>query len=114
MRNVVWITADVHYCAAHHYDPARARSRISIRSGNSSPARRTRGTFAPGVIDRTFGPEVRFNGMPADLKPNRPPGPDTQFFGMLEADPQSRALTVAIVNTAGTRVFEQRLEASRS
>jgi alkaline phosphatase D len=25
IRNVVWITADVHYCAAHRYDPARAR-----------------------------------------------------------------------------------------
>ena len=25
IRNVVWITGDVHYCAAHHYDPARAR-----------------------------------------------------------------------------------------
>ena len=25
VRNVVWITADVHYCATHRYDPARAR-----------------------------------------------------------------------------------------
>ena len=24
IRNVVWITADVHYAAAHHYDPERA------------------------------------------------------------------------------------------
>src|SRR5262249_36602610 len=24
VRNVVWLTADVHYCAAHFYDPARA------------------------------------------------------------------------------------------
>ena len=24
IRNVVFITGDVHYCAAHHYDPARA------------------------------------------------------------------------------------------
>ena len=71
------------------------------------------GTFAPGVLDGTFGPEVRFNGTPADLKPNRPPDPDTQFFGMLEADPASRALTVSLINTAGTRVFEQRLEARR-
>ena len=27
VRNVVWITADVHYAAAHHYDPARAAFR---------------------------------------------------------------------------------------
>ena len=25
IRNVVFITGDVHYCAAHHYDPSRAR-----------------------------------------------------------------------------------------
>jgi alkaline phosphatase D len=24
VRNVVWLTADVHYCAAHFYDPAKA------------------------------------------------------------------------------------------
>ena len=24
MRNTVWITADMHYTAAHHYDPNRA------------------------------------------------------------------------------------------
>ena len=25
VRNVVWVTGDVHYAAAHHYDPQRAR-----------------------------------------------------------------------------------------
>ena len=40
IRNVVWMTADVHYCAAHYYDPNKARSsRTSRPSGNSSPAR---------------------------------------------------------------------------
>ena len=24
VRNVLWVTADVHYAAAHHFDPARA------------------------------------------------------------------------------------------
>ena len=27
VRNVVWLTADVHYCAAHYYDPAKAAFR---------------------------------------------------------------------------------------
>ena len=40
IRNTVWLTADVHYTAAHHYDPDSARSsRTSSRSGSSSPAR---------------------------------------------------------------------------
>jgi alkaline phosphatase D len=113
VRNVVWITADVHYCAAHHYDPARAAARDFDAFWEFIAGPAHAGTFAPGILDGTFGPEVRFNGTPADLKPNRPPGPDTQFFGMLEADPLSQALTVSLNNTAGTRVFEQRLETRR-
>ena len=27
VRNVVWLTADVHYCAAHYYDPSKAAFR---------------------------------------------------------------------------------------
>ena len=110
VRNVVWITADVHYCAAHHYDPARAAGKDfdSFWEFIAGPAHA--GTFAPGPIDRTFGPDVRFTGTPATLAPNRPPSAGLQFFGQLDIDPRSHALTVALVNTAGTRVFEQRLE----
>jgi alkaline phosphatase D len=110
VRNVVWVTADVHYCAAHHYDPARAAAKDFDPFWEFIAGPAHAGTFAPGVLDGTFGPEVKFTGTPAGLKPNRPPGPETQFFGMLEADPRSRALTVSLINTAGTRVFEQRLE----
>ena len=39
IRNIVWLTADVHYTAAHSTIPARPSSRISSRSGSSSPAR---------------------------------------------------------------------------
>ncbi len=110
VRNVVWITADVHYCAAHHYDPARAASKDfdSFWEFIAGPAHA--GTFAPGILDGTFGPEVKFTGTPAGLKPNRPPGPETQFFGLLESEPRTRTLTVALVNTAGQRIFTQQLD----
>ena len=111
VRNVVWVTADVHYCAAHYFNPERAVSKDFDPFWEFVAGPAHAGTFAPGVVDRTFGPEVKFNGTPSDLKPNRPPGADTQFFGMLEADPASQSLTVSLNNTAGTRVFEQRLEA---
>ncbi len=39
IRNTVWLTADVHYCAAHYYHPIAPRFRSSNRSGNSSAAR---------------------------------------------------------------------------
>jgi alkaline phosphatase D len=41
IRNTVWLTADVHYTAAHRYDPARAVFQTSTRSGNSCRGRST-------------------------------------------------------------------------
>ncbi|MEO8680630.1 MAG: alkaline phosphatase D family protein [Vicinamibacterales bacterium] len=105
VRNVVWITADVHYCAAHHYDPIRAKSPDFDAFWEFVAGPAHAGTFAPVALDGTFGPEVRFNGVPPDLAPNRPPSAGLQFFGLLEADPRTRALTVSLANSAGQRVF---------
>ena len=111
VRNCVWVTADVHYCAAHYFNPERAASKDFDPFWEFVAGPAHAGTFAPGIIDHTFGPEVKFNGTPANLPPNRPPDAGLQFFGLLEADPSTRALTVSLINTAGTRIFEQRLEA---
>jgi alkaline phosphatase D len=113
IRNVVWITADVHYCAAHHFDPNRAANKDFDGFWEFVAGPAHAGTFAPGPLDRTFGPDAVFTGAPAALKPNRPPDAGLQFFGLLETDPASQALTVSLINTAGTRVFEQHLEAER-
>ena len=113
VRNVVWITADVHYCAAHHFDPNRAANKDFDAFWEFVAGPAHAGTFAPGVIDHTFGPEVRFNGTPANLAPNRPPDAGLQFFGLLEADAASQALSVSLVNTAAQRIFSQRLEPAR-
>jgi alkaline phosphatase D len=109
VRNVVWVTADVHYCAAHHYDPARARGVDFDPFWEFVAGPAHAGTFAPVALDATFGPEVRFSGVPPDLAPNRPPSAGLQFFGLLEADPRTRILTVSLVNSAGTRVFSTEL-----
>ncbi|MDH4066997.1 MAG: alkaline phosphatase D family protein, partial [Acidobacteriota bacterium] len=109
VRNVVWITADVHYCAAHRYDPARAAIADFDPFWEFVAGPAHAGTFAPVPLDATFGPEVRFSGVPADLPPNRPPSAGLQFFGLLEADPRSRALTVSLVNLAGDRVYSTEL-----
>jgi alkaline phosphatase D len=110
VRNVVWITADVHYGAAHYFDPQRAAAKDFDPFWEFVAGPAHAGTFAPPPLDRTFGPEVRFQGVPADLKPNRPPDAGLQFFGLIEADPKTRALTVSLLNTAGRRVFSQQLE----
>jgi alkaline phosphatase D len=64
VRNVVWITADVHYAAAHHFDPARGTGTQfdpfwGVR-GRSDSAEELR----PEPARSTFGPEVRFQWVP--------------------------------------------------
>ena len=71
--NVVWITGDVHYAAAHHYDPARARFTEFAPFWEFVAGPLHAGTFGPNALDPTFGPEVRFLSIPAGMKPNRPP-----------------------------------------
>jgi alkaline phosphatase D len=105
VRNVVWITADVHYCAAHHYDPARAKTRDFDAFWEFVAGPAHAGTFPPVALDTTFGPEVRFNGVPDDLRPNRPPSAGLQFFGLLDADARTGVLTVSLANSSGRRVF---------
>ena len=105
VRNVVWITADVHYCAAHHYDPIRAKTPDFDAFWEFVAGPAHAGTFPPNPLDATFGPDVRFNGVPGDLRPNRPPSAGLQFFGLLEADARTRVLTVSLANSAGQRIF---------
>ena len=63
------------------------------------------GTFNPMALDRTFGPEVRFVGVPKGMKPNRPPSEGLQFFGVLRIDPDTRVLTVGLRNLAGQTLY---------
>ena len=105
VRNVVWITGDVHYCAAHHYDPSRARFTEFSPFWEFVAGPLHAGTFGPGTLDRTFGPEVKFVGIPPGMKPNRPPSDGFQFFGTLRVEGRTRVLTVRLHDLAGRGLF---------
>jgi len=105
VANVVFITADVHYCAAHHYDPSRARFTDFDPFWEFVAGPLNAGTFGPGTLDTTFGPEARFVGIPPGMKPNRPPSEGFQFFGLMTVDPRTRALTVELRNVAGKTLY---------
>jgi alkaline phosphatase D len=113
VRNVVWITADVHYCAAHHYDPSRAQFTAFDPFWEFVAGPLNAGTFGPSVMDKTFGPEVKFVGIPPGMKGNRPPSDGFQFFGLLRASAKTRALTVELRDVTGKRLYSVELAAVR-
>lgn len=103
VRNVVWLTADVHYAAAHHYSPDRAAFTEFDPFWEFVAGPMHAGTFGPNSLDMTFGPEVRF--VSAAPKPNRPPSDNLQFYGTVDIDTASRALTAALWDVTGKRLW---------
>lgn len=109
VRNTLWLTADVHYCAAHYYHPNRAAFEQfepfwEFVAGPLNAA----ASFGTNALDRTFGPEVVFQK--AAPMANSSPRAGYQFFGEVEIDAQSETLAVNLYDLYGTLVFSQTLE----
>ncbi len=109
VRNVVWITGDVHYAAAHHYHPERAAFRDFDPFWEFVAGPLHAGTFGPTPLDATFGPSVSFLAIPDGMKPNRPPSDGLQFFGTLDADHRSGVLTARLHDVAGRVLYTNEL-----
>ncbi|BAY46263.1 alkaline phosphatase [Scytonema sp. HK-05] len=105
IRNVVWLTADVHYAAAHYYDPNKAQFQDFKPFWEFVAGPINSGTFGPNKLDNTFGPEVKFLSIPTDLKANRPPSDGFQFFGTVKIDGDTEVMTVALVNLEGKTLY---------
>jgi alkaline phosphatase D len=110
IKNVVFITADVHYAAAHYYNPASAKFSDFNPFWEFIAGPAHAGTFGSGRLDPTFGPELRFVGIPQGMKANRPPSEGLQFFGTLEIAAQTKVLTAQLHNVAGQKLFSLDLE----
>ena len=108
IENVVWLTADVHYCAAHHYDPRRARFSDFAPFWEFVAGPLHAGSFGPAALDDTFGPEVVFQKAPPAQ--GYSPYGGYQFFGQVDLDPQARTMHVSLIDLEGKTVFSQTLE----
>jgi alkaline phosphatase D len=100
-----WLTADVHYAASHYYDPAKAQFTEFDGFWEFVSGPLHAGTFGPGTLDNTFGPEVRFT----TRKPgDGPSGPwsTQQFFGTVEISAKTRAAKVTHFNRDGDRLWQ--------
>src|SRR5262249_33522390 len=95
IRNMVWLTADVHYTAAHYYDPNKAQFQDCEPFWEFISGPLHAGTFGPNQLDATFGPQLVFIKTPAQQQGlNLPPSAGLQFFGHVAADGKTETLTV--------------------
>ena len=100
VRNVVWITADVHYTAAHHYDLSRAAYPDFDPFWEFVSGPLNAGGFGPNTLDGTFGPQAVFVETPPH--PNASPAEGFQYFGEVSIDGQSEVMTVRLRGVDGS------------
>lgn len=111
INNLVWLTADVHYAAAHFYDPSKAASKDFTPFWEFVAGPLNAGSFGPNSTDATFGPQVVFSKAPPAGQVNLSPYAGLQFFGEVNIDQKSRAMTVDFKDIDGAVVFSQTLAA---
>lgn len=112
VRNVVWITADVHYTAAYRYDPSRAAFTEfdPFWEFISGPAASSPFWPKDDELDGTFGPEVVFSQGENEVgKLDTPPEPTNQYFGHLDVAADG-ALTVTLYDGSGAALWRRTLE----
>jgi alkaline phosphatase D len=97
--NVVWLTGDVHYTAAHHYDPARAAFTDFTPFWEFVSGPLNAGGFGARPLDGTFGPEERFRLSPPAA--NSSPLDGYAFFGEVAIDGGSAEFTVRLRDIDG-------------
>ena len=107
VKGIVFLTADVHYTAAQHYDPARAAIQdfTPFWEFVSGPAHA--GAFGPNALDGTFGPRTAFVHAPPVA--NASPAEGYQHFGEVEIDGHTGAMTVNLRDRDGVSLWSTTL-----
>jgi len=108
VRNTLWLTADVHYTAAHHYHPDRAAFKEFLPFWEFVSGPLHAGTFGPSMLDNTFGPKVEFSRTPSAAQGvNLPPSEGMQFFGLVDIERSSRNLTVRLMDRNNQELYNK-------
>jgi len=110
IKNVVWVTADVHYAAAFRYAPDKAAFTDFEPFWEFVAGPINAGTFGPNEMDLTFGPETRFVSVPQGMKQNRSPFEGMQYYGIGRIDGDTQVLTMSLHDIEGKRLFGVDLE----
>jgi alkaline phosphatase D len=106
----VWLTADVHYAAAHYYNPDKAQFQEFDPFWEFVAGPLHAGTFGPNELDNTFGPEVKFARSAGADRPNLPPSAGMQFFGDVKIDGATGQMTVILRDRADAALWSTTLD----
>jgi alkaline phosphatase D len=109
IRNTVWLTADVHYSAAHFYDPDKARFQDfePFWEFVSGPIHAGAGT--PVALDNTFGPQLVFQKA-ATKELGGSLGDDLQAFGHVAIDGATQVMTVTLKDWNDRALWSRKIE----
>ena len=110
VRNWVWLCGDVHYAAAHRYDPSKAVFKHFDAFHEFVAGPLHAGSFGPLSLDGTFGPQALF----ARASPVRGAAPSAgyQSFGEVDISP-SGLMTVSLRDGVGRLLHATQLEPVR-
>jgi alkaline phosphatase D len=110
IQNTVWLTADVHYAAAHYYNPDKAQFQDFEPFWEFVSGPLHAGTYGPNELDNTFGPEVRFVKAPGPDKQNLPPSAGMQFYGHVKIEGTTGQMTVTLRDRADVALWSTTLD----
>jgi alkaline phosphatase D len=113
--NTVWLTADVHYTAAHYYDPGKAQFQDFDPFWEFVSGPIHAGSFGPNDLDATFGPQLMYIKAPSkEQGQNAAPIYDLQFFGHVAIDGRTEQMTVTLRDWNDVPLWSKTLDARRA
>jgi alkaline phosphatase D len=111
IRNTIWITADVHYAAAHYFDPNKATFQEFEPFWEFVAGPLSSGTGRLLRLDGTFGPQVVFaKGVEPGNTVNHGPSYGMQFFGQVAIDGETGVMTVTLKDMEDAALWSRKFD----
>ncbi|MFI7009332.1 alkaline phosphatase D family protein [Streptomyces sp. NPDC050145] len=111
ITGTLWLTADVHYTSAQHYEPDKAAFQDFEPFWEFVSGPLAAGGFPALKLDGTFGPQQVF--LKAPSRANTSPAETPPYFGEVDIDGDSGALTVRLRQEGGDVLFSKTLQPGR-
>ena len=115
VRNTIWLTADVHYTAAHYCDPNKAAFQDFDPFWEFVSGPLHAGCFPRNALDSTFGPQLAYAKAPGpEQGVNLSPATEFQFFGHVAIEGATGVMTVTLKDIDDRALWAVNLEPKAS